>query len=224
MTSFSNRIKAFFTRLGVLKEAPFGGKMKPDKLIVGLGNPGSKYRGTRHNAGYMVLAQLAQTLSCASSPSRKFHGEILETRDAGKNLLLLSPTTYMNNSGQSVSEAVRFYKLELSDLLVVCDDVDLRVGRIRFRDSGGSGGQKGVQDIINRLGSEKFSRLRVGVGRPPEGVDTADHVLSEFRPAEKPEIHESIRRAVQAALCWIEFGPGETANRFNGGSRTDGAK
>ena len=194
-----------------------------DWLIVGLGNPGKKYQGTRHNAGYMVLAQLAQTLS-SGSPSRKFHGEIVETRAAGKNLLLLSPTTYMNNSGQSVSEAVRFYKLELSDLLVVSDDVDLPVGRIRFRDSGGSGGQRGVKDIINRLGSEKFSRLRVGVGRPPEGVDTADYVLSEFRSAEKPEIHESIRRAVQAALCWVEFGPGETANRFNGGSRTDGSK
>ncbi|MBO7725965.1 MAG: aminoacyl-tRNA hydrolase [Thermoguttaceae bacterium] len=197
--------------------------MKPDKLIVGLGNPGSKYRGTRHNAGYMVLAELAQTLSF-TSPTRKFHGEIVETRAAGKNLLLLSPTTYMNNSGQSVSEAVRFYKLELTDLLVICDDVDLPVGRIRFRDSGGSGGQKGVKDIISRLGSEKFSRLRVGVGRPPEGVDTADYVLSEFRSAEKPEIHESIRRAAEAALCWVEFGPDETANRFNGGSRKDGTK
>ncbi len=223
MTSLSSRIKSFFTRLGAAEKDPFGGKMKPDKLIVGLGNPGSKYRGTRHNAGYMVLAELAQTLPC-DSPSRKFHGEIVETRAAGKNLLLLSPTTYMNNSGQSVSEAVRFYKLELSDLLVISDDVDLPVGRIRFRDSGGSGGQKGVNDIISRLGSEKFSRLRVGVGRPPEGVDTADYVLSEFRPAEKPEIHDSIQRAAQAALCWVEFGPGETANRFNGGSRRDGAK
>ena len=223
MTSFSSKVKAFFTRLGVLKKVPFGGKMKPDKLIVGLGNPGSKYRGTRHNAGYMVLAELAQTLSF-TSPTRKFHGEIVETRAAGKNLLLLSPTTYMNNSGQSVSEAVRFYKLELTDLLVICDDVDLPVGRIRFRDSGGSGGQKGVKDIISRLGSEKFSRLRVGVGRPPEGVDTADYVLSEFRSAEKPEIHESIRRAAEAALCWVEFGPDETANRFNGGSRKDGTK
>ena len=222
MVSFSS-IKSFFSSFGKKKEEPSEGAMKPDKLIVGLGNPGSKYRGTRHNAGYMVLARLAQDLLCAS-PVRKFHGEIVEMRAAGQNLMLLSPTTYMNRSGQSVGEALRFYKLTLSDLLVISDDVDLPVGRIRYRDSGGSGGQKGVRDIIDRLGSEKFSRLRVGVGRPPEGVDTADYVLSEFRESERVEMKDSIQRAAQAALCWVEFGPAETANRFNGGSRAGSGK
>lgn len=195
--------------------------MKPDKLVIGLGNPGSKYRATRHNAGYMVLARLAGDLLCGS-PKRKFRGEVLEARIAGRNVMFLCPTTYMNNSGLSVVEAFRFYKLALSDILVVSDDVDLPVGRIRFRDSGGSGGQKGVRDIINRLGSERFSRLRVGVGRPPEGVDTADYVLSEFRSDEKAEIENSIQRAAQAVLCWVEFGADETGNRFNGGSRSGG--
>lgn len=222
MVSFSS-IKSLFLSFGKKRGEPSEGAMKPDKLIVGLGNPGSKYRGTRHNAGYMVLAQLAQDLSCAS-PARKFHGEIAEARAAGQNLMLLSPTTYMNRSGLSVGEALRFYKLSLSDLLVISDDVDLPVGRIRFRDSGGSGGQKGVRDIIDRLGSEKFSRLRVGVGRPPEGVDTADYVLSEFRESERAEMKDSIQRAAQAALCWAESGPAETANRFNGGSRGGSGK
>lgn len=197
--------------------------MKPDKLIVGLGNPGAKYRGTRHNAGYMVLAELAKRRSCGK-PSRKFQGEVLEISAAGKNVMLLCPTTYMNLSGQAVGEAMRFYKLGFSDLLVVSDDVDLPVGRIRFRDSGGSGGQKGVRDIINRIGSEKFSRLRVGVGRPPEGVDTADYVLSEFRSEEKDQIESSIQRAADAVLCWVENGTEEAANRFNGSSQPKGVQ
>ena len=211
-----------FSRSGEAQKAA-GSTMKPDRLIVGLGNPGAKYRGTRHNAGYMVLAEFVKR-EFLGKPSHKFHGDILEARVAGKNILFLCPTTFMNLSGQAVSEAMGFYKLDLSELLVVCDDVDLPVGRIRFRDSGGSGGQKGVKDIIARLGSEKFSRLRVGVGRPPAGVDTADHVLSEFRSEEKDLIQDSVRRAADALTCWVEYGTEESANRFNGGSKSTGTE
>lgn len=189
--------------------------MKPDKIIVGLGNPGSKYQGTRHNAGYMVLAELARRNACGR-PTRKFQGEIFEFRAGSRNVLLLCPTTYMNLSGRAVSAAIRFYKMTLTDLLVVCDDVDLPVGRIRFRDSGGSGGQKGIKDIIAQLGSERFSRLRIGIGRPPEGMDTADYVLSGFRPDEKEKIDCAIQKGADAALFWAEKGTLEAANRYNG--------
>ena len=146
------------------------------KLVVGLGNPGRRYQGTRHNVGYAILAELARKFGL-SPPRERFQGEMVEAdlaggrgasrgcgAGAGIRALLLSPTTYMNLSGASVQEAMSFYKLPNHELLVLCDDLNLPVGKLRFRAGGSSGGQKGLDDIIARLGTEEFSRLRLGIG------------------------------------------------------------
>jgi peptidyl-tRNA hydrolase, PTH1 family len=142
------------------------------KLVVGLGNPGKKYQGTRHNVGFEVLDELARRTQ-AGGPKSKFSGNLVETRVDEEKLLLLYPHTYMNLSGNSVRPAFDFYKLELPDVLVVCDDFNLPVGKLRLRPQGSSGGQKGLADIVRKLGSEEVPRLRIGIGRPPGRMDAA---------------------------------------------------
>jgi peptidyl-tRNA hydrolase, PTH1 family len=184
------------------------------KLIVGLGNPGRKYQGTRHNVGYLVLAALARRFGDAS-PKVKFHGEIMETDIAGEKVLLLSPTTYMNLSGESVAEARNFYKIPSPDLLVICDDLNLPLGKLRIRPRGSSGGQKGLEDIIRRLGDENFPRLRLGIGSPPENLDWAAFVLSKFAPEEQNEVDRAIARAADAVEAWVRLGIDACMNQFN---------
>ena len=140
------------------------------KLVVGLGNPGRQYQDTRHNIGYMILAELAMRIGNVN-PITRFQGEIVETKIGDEQVILLSPTTYMNRSGLSVSEAVRFYKLPLELLLVICDDLNLPFGKLRMRTSGSSGGQKGLSDIIQKLGTDVFCRLRFGIDRPFGPID-----------------------------------------------------
>lgn len=188
--------------------------MKPDKLIVGLGNPGDQYKGTRHNIGYMVLAELAQRHS-QGKPRNQYHANVLEARIKEENILLLCPTTFMNLSGTSVAEAVRFFKIDPKQFLVVCDDLDLPPGKLRMRASGGSGGQKGLKDIIQKLGTDAFPRLRVGIGRPPEKWNTADYVLSKFPKDEKDNINLAIKQAADAAEKWIADGVEVAMNQFN---------
>lgn len=187
------------------------GKMK---LIVGLGNPGRRYRDTRHNVGYMVLAELARRTG-ASSAKKKFHGEVVETRLGSQRVTLLSPTTYMNRSGSSVQAAQAFYKLPLEDILIVCDDLNLAAGRLRLRRGGSAGGQKGLADIINKLGDEAVPRLRIGIGSPPEGWDGADYVLGSFTRQEREEVDPAIQRAADAASDWVALGIDECMNRHN---------
>lgn len=184
------------------------------KLIVGLGNPGRKYNGTRHNVGFDVLACLAQRYD-VGRPKAKFNGEVAETVIKNQKTILLSPLTYMNLSGQSVRAAVDFYKLPLTDLLVICDDINLDVARLRFRPSGSAGGQNGLKDIIQRLGSQSFARLRVGVGRPPPHWEAADFVLGKFSSDELPDIESGITRAASAAETWVEQGIQPAMNQFN---------
>jgi PTH1 family peptidyl-tRNA hydrolase len=184
------------------------------KLVVGLGNPGRKYQGTRHNIGYAILAELARN-SAASSPRHKFHGEVMEAEIGGQKALLLSPLTYMNISGLSVSEAKAFYKIPDEELLVLCDDLNLPVGKLRIRTQGSSGGQKGLDDIIRRLGSENFPRLRMGVGSPPAGCDWADFVLSKFIAEEVPQIEQAVLRAVEAVTAWARDGIESCMNQYN---------
>ena len=149
------------------------------KLVVGLGNPGRRYQQTRHNIGWAVLAELARKFA-AGPAKRRFQGEVVEADLEGQKALLLTPWTYMNLSGASVLAARDFYKIPNEDMLVVCDDLNLPVAKLRFRAAGSSGGQKGLEDIIRRLGSEEFARLRIGIGSPPEGWDWADYVLGKF--------------------------------------------
>lgn len=184
------------------------------KLVVGLGNPGRRYEGTRHNVGYAILAELARRHG-TTPPKTKFHGEVVEADLGGQKALLLSPTTFMNRSGTSVQEAVGFFKIPMEDLLVLCDDLNLPVGKLRVRPGGSSGGQKGLDDIIARLGSEEFARLRVGIGAAPDNWDWADYVLSKFTTDELPDIELAVQRAADAVEAWAREGVESCMNQYN---------
>jgi peptidyl-tRNA hydrolase, PTH1 family len=184
------------------------------KLIVGLGNPGKQYTGTRHNVGFAALAKLIATRT--SGPAKgKFQGELYEAMIAGQRVLLLLPLTYMNGSGASVLAARDFYKIEHPDILIVCDDFALPLGKLRFRGKGSSGGQKGLDDVIRRLGTEEIPRLRIGIGAPPAGRDVPGYVLSRFPPDEQATADECIQRAATAAEAWVEKGLSHCMNTYN---------
>ncbi|MBX3424850.1 MAG: aminoacyl-tRNA hydrolase [Pirellulales bacterium] len=185
------------------------------KLIVGLGNPGKKYDGTRHNVGFEVLDRLAAE-SLADPPQNRFDGAVRQCRIGSESVLLLAPHTYMNLSGGSVLAAVDFYKLAPADLLVVCDDFNLPVGSLRLRPRGTEGGQRGLADVIRRLGTNEFARLRIGIGPVPERWNPADFVLGKFTADERPEMDLQVARAVDAAKCWATAGVDEAMCRFNG--------
>jgi PTH1 family peptidyl-tRNA hydrolase len=184
------------------------------KLVVGLGNPGSKYEGTRHNIGFEAIDRLASGGPGAKF-SKKFDGLVAEVEIDYRRVLLLKPETFMNLSGRSVVPALRFYKLEPVDLLVLCDDLNLPLGKLRIRKGGSDGGQKGLRDISAHLGTDEYARLRVGIGdRGP--IDAADFVLSRFKPAERPIIDDALIAATQAVAVWVAQGPDAAMNRFNG--------
>ncbi|MCA1685062.1 MAG: aminoacyl-tRNA hydrolase [Planctomycetia bacterium] len=184
------------------------------KLVVGLGNPGSKYEGTRHNIGFEVIDRLAAGGSGAAF-GRKFDGLVAEASIEFQRVLLLKPLTFMNMSGRSVGQALRFYKLEASDLLVVCDDLNLPLGKLRIRAGGSDGGQKGLKDVTAQLGTDAYARLRVGIGERAE-ADAADFVLSRFRSAERPVMDDALILASQAVAVWVAQGTAAAMNRFNG--------
>jgi len=185
------------------------------KLVVGLGNPGSEYRGTRHNVGFEAMDLLARRhgLHWPARPS----GDAAETRwrrpDA--DVLLVKPLTFMNLSGQVVADLVRFYKIPLADVLIVCDDVNLSLGRLRARATGSEGGHNGLRSIAESLGTIDYARLRVGVGRGDLRRDLADHVLARFEPDERPGIDDAIARAADAVEMWIWDGLARVMNTFN---------
>ncbi|MCD0460705.1 aminoacyl-tRNA hydrolase [Roseiconus lacunae] len=184
------------------------------KLIVGLGNPGRKYEMTRHNVGFIVAHKVA-VLTSAGTAKTKFEGELNESSIGGQKAAILLPQTFMNASGQSVRKAVDFYKLSLSDLLVVCDDLNLPSGKLRLRPSGSAGGQNGLKDIIRHLGSESFPRLRVGIGRPPEGWAVTDYVLGKFSKQEQETFEAATTRAAHAAISFVTDGVDSTMSQFN---------
>src|SRR5271166_3735462 len=184
------------------------------KLVVGLGNPGSKYQGTRHNIGFELVDRLAKGGS-ESSFSQKFDGRLAETEIDFRRVLLLKPETFMNLSGRSVGQAARFYKLPLQDILVVCDDLSLPVGKLRLRPGGSDGGQKGLRDIAAHLGTDQFPRLRIGIGDQGD-TDAVDYVLSRFRGPERAVIDDSLILASQAVAVWVTQGIDPAMNRFNG--------
>ncbi len=187
------------------------------KLIVGLGNPGPKYRNTRHNVGFMVLDAVASGLGVDFS-REKFGGLFVEAPHAGRRLMLLKPLTFMNNSGAAVAQAVRNRIEDFQDILVIVDDLDLPVGRVRVRMQGSSGGHNGLKSIIAHLGSDAFPRLRIGIGRNEPGAGATDHVLSAFTPEEKPEIQQAIQRSADAVLVYAAEGIEAAMNRFNTGA------
>ncbi len=175
------------------------------KVLAGLGNPGSRYGGSRHNAGFWVVDCLAKrwNISCSQ---KKFHSLVGETRAAGEKVLLVKPQTFMNRSGQGVAAAAEFFGVEGEDILVVVDDLDLPPGAIRLRPKGSAGGHNGIKDVIRHLGHQEFPRLRVGIGSAPERVDPADYVLTRPTDDERKLLDEAVERAADAAETWIESG------------------
>lgn len=187
------------------------------KLVVGLGNPGNCYRETRHNAGFRIVDRLAERTGIALDRKR-YEGRYGEGRAAGQELALLLPETRMNGSGEAVAQALRGLGLEQPerDLLIVLDDLDLPLGRLRLRPDGGDGGQRGLRDVIRALASERVPRLRFGVGRPPPGVDPIDWVLQPFHPDEGKVLSDALPRAAEAVLCFLAEGVATAMDRFNG--------
>ena len=188
------------------------------KLVAGLGNPGRKYAQTRHNVGYEVVAELARRYA-REKPKTQFQGETLEITVQGERLMLLTPTTFMNLSGGSVLAARDFYKIAPADVLIVCDDFNLPLGRLRLRPRGSAGGQKGLADVIRRLGTEEVSRLRLGIGAPPQGWIVADYVLSRFTSQEVAEMQIAVAEAADAVERWATQGLAAAMNRYNAGEK-----
>ncbi|HEY7590285.1 MAG TPA: aminoacyl-tRNA hydrolase [Candidatus Limnocylindrales bacterium] len=182
------------------------------KIVVGLGNPGDRYAGTRHNIGWMVLDRLADRAGWGGGRERDA-SRIAWGRYRGLDLTIAKPLTYMNDSGIAVRKILAREHAPLTDLLVVADDFALPFGRLRFREGGSAGGHNGLRSIIAELGTEKFSRLRVGIGEPSRGG--VDHVLSTFAPDEKARIGELLDAAADAVEEWANHGTNKAANRFN---------
>ncbi len=184
------------------------------KLLVGLGNPGRRYEQTRHNVGFAVMTEMIGMVG-GDTPRTRFEGELVEGSLAGEKVVLLCPMTYMNASGQSVRKAVDFYKLAATDVLVVCDDLNLSLGRLRVRAKGSAGGQKGLADVIRHLGTESVPRLRIGIDPAPDGWAIPDYVLSKFKPGEQTTIADAVQTASRAAADWVEQGIAFCMNRYN---------
>jgi peptidyl-tRNA hydrolase, PTH1 family len=194
--------------------SPQNGQIGP-YLIAGLGNPGRRYEHNRHNVGFMLLNRLSLELG-EKFGKVEAKALVAKTIYHGERVVLVKPQTYMNNSGSPVSSLLRFYKIPLTNLLVAYDDVDLPLGVIRIRPSGGSGGQKGMESIIDRLGTEEFPRLRIGTGRPPGTKEAADYVLQDFPYHESELLDETLERAVKAVLTFIQYDLDRAMNMFNG--------
>lgn len=193
------------------------------KVVVGLGNPGPKYHGTRHNVGYAVIDYLASGVGVSSFRSR-FQSQVADMKECDEQVLLVKPETFMNLSGRAVRQVVDFYKVEVADLLIVCDDIALPVGKLRARARGSDGGQKGLRSIQEQLGTPKYSRLRIGVGEPGEHVDAADYVLSRFAPGERSTIEDAIAAAAQGILLWVRQGIDVCMNKVNSGPEKEKPK
>jgi PTH1 family peptidyl-tRNA hydrolase len=185
------------------------------KLIVGLGNPGPEHEKDRHNVGFLVLDRLARRHAAGAVARARFHGVVVEAAVDGARALLLRPTTFMNRSGMSVAEAVRFHKLApATDLLVVVDDIALPCGTIRLRVGGGTGGHNGLSDIHEKLATDEYARLRIGID-PPGAIPQAQYVLGRFRPDQAERLEPALEDAVAAVECWLTRGAAEAMNRFN---------
>ena len=194
----------------------FGRKKQDAWLIVGLGNPGKQYERTRHNAGFRAIDALAQSLGCKIDKG-KFQGLYGQTTYQSKKLFLLKPQTFMNLSGRSVLQLSSYYSIPPQQIIVLFDDISLEPGRLRIRADGSAGGHNGIKSIIQELGSQEFPRVKIGVGaKPHPEQDLADWVLSSFSATEEKALAAALPQAGDAALCIIDKGVPEAANRFNG--------
>ena len=183
-------------------------------IIVGLGNPGSKYTGTRHNIGFELIDQLAGAMSVRMGPGKgPFH--VGKGRHAGHNIYLVKPTTYMNNSGEAVQKVLNWYKERPQHCLVCYDDLALDVGVLRLRPKGSAGGHNGIKDIIHKLGTDSFPRLRIGIGNNFASGQQVQHVLSPFTDQERPKVNNALDKAVDAVFTYVRAGIDQAMNDFN---------
>ena len=191
--------------------------MTDNYLIIGLGNPGREYKDNRHNIGFMLIDRLAVRLNARGM---KLQSKAIVTSGLyeERKLILAKPQTYMNLSGQSVQGLLNFYKIPAENLMVAHDDLDLPLGTIRIRPSGGAGGQRGMASTIERLGTQDFPRLRLGIGRPPGRMDAAAYVLQDFSKADMLIVSETLDRAADAVLTFVTDGLNKAMNKFNGTS------
>lgn len=184
-------------------------------MIVFLGNPGLKYEGTRHNAGFMAADAMAKAKGVAINRLR-FHALTAQCVIGGENVLLMKPQTYMNLSGEAVGEAARFYKIPSEHIIVVSDEMALPIGKLRIRTKGSAGGHNGLKNIIAHLSTESFPRIRLGVGAPPHAeYDVKDWVLSTFKNQDAEDMAKAAARAAEAAECYIAEGADRAMNKFN---------
>jgi peptidyl-tRNA hydrolase, PTH1 family len=183
------------------------------KIVVGLGNPGSQYAGTRHNVGWLVMDRIAERAGWTGKGRRRDASNVAMGRFRGMDLTLVKPLTFMNESGLAVRKVLAREHAPLVDLLVVADDFALPFGRLRFREGGGPGGHNGLRSIIDELGTEKVARLRVGIGEPDRSA--IDHVLTRFAPDEQQRLDELLDAAADAVEAWARDGTSKAANRYN---------
>lgn len=192
-------------------------KLVIPQLIVGLGNPGTKYEQTRHNVGFMAIAKLAKVWHINLTENKKFQGLFGEGMGPTGKIRLLQPTTYMNNSGQAIRAVIDWYKLPSESVMVVYDDMDLPVGKLRLRLSGSAGGQNGMKSAIAHLGTQTFPRLRIGIGSPKStpGDNAVSHVLGTFAPSEKPIIEDVLDLTVSAIELSLKQGVEKAMSLYN---------
>ena len=186
------------------------------QIIVGLGNPGTRYADTRHNAGFFVIDELAKRMRAAGSRTR-FKAEIMEVREGDRRFILVKPQTFMNDSGLALREVVNWYRVPLDQVLIIVDDLDQPFGQLRLRAKGSAGGHNGLKSIFQHLGTQEIARLRIGIGRGPN--QTITHVLSRFSPEERAELDGVVREAADAAMLWSNRGPLEAMNSINGADK-----
>lgn len=184
------------------------------KLVVGLGNPGKKYEGTRHNVGFDCIDRCAEMMDI-SIDETKFNGIYGKGIVDGEKLILLKPLTYMNLSGECVRAIVDYYRIDIENLLIIYDDLDLPTGKIRLRQKGSAGGHNGIKSIIEHLGTEHFKRIRVGIDRPSQGEAVVDYVLGTFRPEERERIAPAIEKTAKAVQRWMTLPFQQVMNEFN---------
>ena len=195
-----------------IEEKRIGGSMK---LVVGLGNPGAKYKGTRHNVGFMTMDEVAYQEKFDFDKAL-FDAVFAQVQMGGEKVIFMKPLTFMNLSGEAIRPLMNYFKIGIEDLLVVYDDMDLPVGKIRLRQKGSAGGHNGIKSIISCLGTSEFNRIKVGVGRPKEGRTVVGHVLNRFEKEEEEDIIFAVQKSVDAIRSWIDTDDFvKTMNQFN---------
>jgi len=190
--------------------------MEPMHLIVGLGNPGAEYAKTRHNAGFALVERLAENWRANWANECKFAARVAKAERSGEKVLLCEPQTFMNLSGEAVGALVKFYQLPVEKILIAVDDADLALGEIRLRPDGGSGGHHGLESVAEHLGSKKYARLRIGIGRKNEARQITGHVLGKFSAEENARLEQVLERAAGQVECWLDGGIQKAMSQFNG--------